>query len=713
LEFGRSDKTGPVGIIRPVGGKMLFKFAIVADTHVRLPEDSRLTPWKGQGLAYERATRTLEQVVQAKPKFLIHLGDLTQPVPHLPTYSRTADLAANLFKSGGLPVYFTPGNHDVGDKKRIVTPAHEVDDYSIKLFESVVGPSFQSFDEGGVHFVILNTSLVGSDLRSEKHQQEWLETDLELNRDKRILLFIHYPLFMNDPKEPSLYDNVEEPGRSQILALVERYKIEAIFAGHVHNFFYHDYKGTECYSLLSTCFVRHDYAEIFPVAPDREFGRDDQAKLGWTEVEVYESGHVVHIHRATSPDRSAAAETGDFAPAKPHVKYGCSAALGVHLRTAWAESLPLSYNGPVDEFTRRLVRNDYNLLGLWEMGVRDLRVPLEDIANPAYRSRMATLVAMGHRFTFFVAGIPTKRDESLFAGMRELEGALEIVVPLLKIDDYAEPLRQMRKTWDGRVFLASVVSPSDHRHAAFKGGYVTTSFGFDRTEFDLISDLHRKIGKGLDLGYVFRIPPAESPLQAGIEIDAFAKRENILATLNIALGNENPAVMIEDELRTANRIAEAMLVGAMSERITPFADTYIDQDRGYFPRQGLYDARFNPRPASHVVRNFHSYFSSSASRPVIGDMMLLDDGAICRFEFDRRTRWLLLPAHAKAAEPESKGAMIDEGETFHLVGGTFDRPQGDGRTTISTKMRNLAQPAIVAAKFALETSGQAVGRQLA
>jgi len=34
-----------------------------------------------------------------------------------------------------------------------------------------------------------------------------------------------------------------------------------------------------------------------------------------------------------------------------------------------------------------------------------------------------------------------------------------------------------------------------------------------------------------------------------------------------------------------------------------FLDTFMDLDRGYFPRHGLFDRRFNPRPASFVFRH--------------------------------------------------------------------------------------------------------------
>ena len=43
---------------------------------------------------------------------------------------------------------------------------------------------------------------------------------------------------------------------------------------------------------------------------------------------------------------------------------------------------------------------------MWEMGICDLRVPLDDLADAETRSRMAELAALGHRFTAYSYGLP-------------------------------------------------------------------------------------------------------------------------------------------------------------------------------------------------------------------------------------------------------------------------------------------------------------------
>ncbi len=125
-----------------------------------------------------------------------------------------------------------------------------------------------------------------------------------------------------------------------------------------------------------------------------ENGRDDVDKLGFAMVDVHEHGHVVSFQRGlTSP-----------AAIRPH--RGCTSAtnplpsLGIDLRHPWADIIDIPANGGVDEFSRKKARNDYPLLAIWEMGIRHLRVPLQDFTEAATRHRVALmtrLVLASHR----------------------------------------------------------------------------------------------------------------------------------------------------------------------------------------------------------------------------------------------------------------------------------------------------------------------------
>lgn len=592
---------------RKITGDLLFRYAVISDTHLRLPEDARLTPWKSQAKGVERAELALRQIAKAQPEFLVHLGDMVQPVPHLPTYSRTAEFARQMFDNLDFPTYYAAGNHDIGDKLTPVTPAHEIDAHSLEVYEAAFGSSYYSFEHSGCVFLILNSSLIGSGLSKEVDQFTWLEEELERNRGRRIFVKIHYPLFMGEENEPSCYDNVEQPGRGKLLHLIDMAGVEAVFAGHVHNFFYHATDQTDFYSMLSTCFVRHDYQELFSIAPTPEFGRNDEPKLGWAEVEVYENGHDIIFHRMMLPE----IETG---LARSSVRGDRPSPLGIQMRSAWADLRPISINGPVDEFQRRRVRNDYELLALWESGFRDLRCPLYDLQDDAYYERIQILCAHGHRFTFYTTSL-SALDPVTLERLEVVNGDLDVIVPWKAIDDLTQDIRGLRNAVKGRMSLACTVSASDHRAGTFRGGYVPMSFGFHHSECDMLRRFHEDVGRDLDIGYTFRFGPEVNVLAAALGIGQFLEASGTYALVNLVQAGPDPAAMPDSPIDIVNRLCEAMVAGRAIEQLTFHADTLVDQDRGYFPRPGLYDCRLNPGLQARAVQRLAAILATSKDGP--------------------------------------------------------------------------------------------------
>ena len=118
-------------------------------------------------------------------------------------------------------------------------------------------------------------------LALEGEQREWLERELEDSAGGRVMLFMHYPPYLGSPDEDESYDNLAEPGRSWIMGLVERHQIEALFAGHVHHFWYHRHASTDCYLLPSTSFTRQGLQRDVPLsAGARDGGRSQRHRQG-------------------------------------------------------------------------------------------------------------------------------------------------------------------------------------------------------------------------------------------------------------------------------------------------------------------------------------------------------------------------------------------------------------------------------------------------
>ena len=342
---------------RPSGAK-LFTVGLVADTHCNESEDFSASPYPANAEANPRARHIVAQLNAAQPDFVVHLGDMVNPVPELPAYPEAARRFWEIFDALEAPLHLTPGNHDIGDKPVSWVPAGTVCDTFIARYSEKFGEHHHAFGHEGLYFIVINAALINSGLPVELDQTAWLEAEFEAHEGERIFVFIHYPPYVSDPGEPDSYDNIDEPGRTWLLDLVRRYRPEALFAAHVHNFWYDVIGDTEFYVLPSTCFVRHDYSELYRIEPGDQYGRNDTAKLGHVLLDIYESGHVARYCRSFGATLAPGAVAPSDPAPTPHTKMAEFVNLGVDMRRAWAEELDVAPSGAVDEFGRKRARNE-------------------------------------------------------------------------------------------------------------------------------------------------------------------------------------------------------------------------------------------------------------------------------------------------------------------------------------------------------------------
>jgi hypothetical protein len=79
--------------------------------------------------------------------------------------------------------------------------------------------------------------------------------------------------------------------------------------------------------------------------------------------------------------------------------------------------------------------------------------------------------------------------------------------------------------------------------------------------------------------------------------------------IHLRMTADHPGDYQNSDRIVCNRLAEAMAYGWTSSSVQIYCDTFTDNDRGYFPRAGVLDRRFNPRKGFHVVKALHSLFS--------------------------------------------------------------------------------------------------------
>ena len=588
---------------RPKGNR-LFTVGLVSDTHCNEREDFSASPYPANAEANPRARHAMACLEREGPDFVVHLGDMVNPVPELPTYDSSVAEFKKIAAGLSMPLHLVPGNHDIGDKPVSWMPAGTIDSHSIDLYEAAFGKHFYAFRHKNVRFIVLNAALINSGLAQESTQRHWLENELETAPDIRTFVFIHYPLFVSDPDEPGSYDNLDEPGRSWLVDLVKTYQPEALFSAHVHNFWYDVLGETETYVLPSTCFVRHDYSEMYRVEPGDQYGRNDTAKLGFAILDIFEEGHVVHYQRSYG----ALLGLGDRLPgtAEPmqrvHTKTSVVDNLAVDMRRSWAEELDVAPSGAVDEFRRKRARNDYPVMALWEMGLRAMRVPVQDLIDARVRRRMELLAAVGHSFQIYCYGAPDQALINLLARHRRLVRMFEMVI---NWEDAAKACALIRKLRD-ETGIAVCLSRVNRKDAAKFGGNRYNhliSHGFSLAEINEIRAFLAEHDPDRAVSEVLVAVSREScPWQVTAQAEEAAESLGRRICLYIKSSGSSPAEAFVDDKANAVRFMTAALAALSARAATVVLDTFTDADRGYFVRTGLVDRRYNPRLAARLMR---------------------------------------------------------------------------------------------------------------
>src|SRR5690242_12583109 len=100
------------------------------------------------------------------------------------------------------------------------------------------------------------------------------------------------------------------------------------------------------------------------------------------------------------------------------------------------------------------------------------------------------------------------------------------------------------------------------------------------------------------------IGAAEAPWPTLHAIAETARAAGQRAIVHVRLAGNDPAKDMTDDADTARRVADTVLAAwALGDRLSVFLDTFADHDRGYYPRHGLVDRAYDPRPAANVLKH--------------------------------------------------------------------------------------------------------------
>lgn len=591
-------------------GKYLYSFAVVADTHLNQNDVECNSPFDVNRRANNRLRYVIEDLNGRDLALVIHLGDIVHPVPSMgELYVDSAKRFFEQFENLRHPFYLIPGNHDVGDKPIDWGPAGTVRDDFLEAWTEIFGAHYFHHEHQGIHFIGLNTQLPGSGLAMEAEQAQWLQSTLDGLRGQRIFVSSHYPPYLLHANESEHYDNLGPEGRDWLLSSLSEYRVEGLFCGHVHQYWFHRYEHTQCHLLPSTAFTRQDYSEMFRVDSGDEFGRNDEQKLGYMLIHLFEDGHGVEMVRTDGREIEANQKPYEFFSIDKSPAF-CNfwSQLGFDMRQDWFETVQIPPSGGLDEFDRKAVRNDYGLLALLDMGIRKLRLPLADLVDPVRRSRLCELQSFGFHYCFYSFGAPDGGIRDLIAKQSEL---IESWVLCCRIDELAEldsEFFQLAQDCNVELVFSPLRSKQDLVETG-KKYYHVINHGFTINDLALLDKWNATPQAVYFDRYLLRLGFDESvPGAFGFAQQCFQTIAKP-ASIHLRLSENNPAANLDDDNWLCRRLTEALLLGHASPACEFYCDTFADNDRGYFPRAGVVDRRYNPRARMLLIQQINSLLS--------------------------------------------------------------------------------------------------------
>lgn len=173
---------------------------------------------------FEAAIRDVERM---NPDIVMSVGDIADNCDE-----KQWDMALGALKILSMPFYYVPGNNDI------------VDDKTEELYLKKTGMKpYYSFDQGSVHFIVLDNARPDKVEDFDATQLKWLAQDLEKAHGKMILVFMHKPYWAagvavgkNDP----FHD------------LFKKHAVTAVFTGHWHQYAHDVYDGVRYYLIGSS-----------------------------------------------------------------------------------------------------------------------------------------------------------------------------------------------------------------------------------------------------------------------------------------------------------------------------------------------------------------------------------------------------------------------------------------------------------------------------
>ncbi|WP_242094368.1 metallophosphoesterase [Aestuariivivens sediminicola] len=235
-----------------------YFFIQISDTQFGMFENN-----KGFEKETELYEETVKHINRLKPDFVVITGDLINKPDSREQLAEFKRITSKI--ASDIPVYLTPGNHDV---------KNEPDRFSIKQYLKDYQYQWFSFEHKGSQYIGVNSSVIKTNfLKYERKQFNFVKRELKKSKDAiHKVVFCHYPFFNSKFDEEEGYSNIGLENRMKYLDLFANYGVDAVFAGHLHDNNEVSYKDMQ---FITTCAVGKPLGDapsgfrVIKVYPDR------------------------------------------------------------------------------------------------------------------------------------------------------------------------------------------------------------------------------------------------------------------------------------------------------------------------------------------------------------------------------------------------------------------------------------------------------------
>jgi predicted phosphodiesterase len=205
--------------------KPAVRFGIVTDLHYA---DKKSVGSRFYRESKAKLTEAVALFKEQKPDFVVELGDLVDAASTVALETEYLKTIDAVFKTAGCPLHYVFGNHCLATLTK---------DEFLKVTGAEKG--YYSFDQGGIHFVVLDAcfnskmepyargNFSWSDANLPQEEREWLAKDLSKTKNKTVI-FVHQRL----DKDTSAH---RVQNCSQVRKILEDAgNVLAVFQGHSH-----------------------------------------------------------------------------------------------------------------------------------------------------------------------------------------------------------------------------------------------------------------------------------------------------------------------------------------------------------------------------------------------------------------------------------------------------------------------------------------------